>query len=66
MHLHHIKKEWTTRPLPGLIIHSTLNNNLLENYKMPFNVNLIPLSIHSYNIKIREDKSQNTDTVIAL
>jgi len=66
VHLHHIKKEWTTHPLPGLIIHFTLNNNLLENHKMSFNANLIPLLIHSYNIKIREDESQNTDTVIAL
>jgi hypothetical protein len=54
-HLHQIK-EWTTRPLPGLIIHSTLNNNLLENYKMPFNANLTPLPVQFYNIKIREDE----------
>jgi hypothetical protein len=64
-HLHHIK-EWTARPLSDLIIHSILNNNILENYKMSFNANLIPLSIHPYNIKIREDVSQNTDTVITL
>lgn len=33
---------------------------------MSFNASLIPFSIHSCNIKIREDESQNTDIVIAL
>jgi hypothetical protein len=44
----------------------TFHIKLLENNNTSFNVNLTPLSIHSYNIKIREDESQNTDTVIAL
>jgi hypothetical protein len=64
-HFYHIK-EWTALSLPGLIIHSTLHNNLFEIYKLSFNANLILLSIHSCNIKIKEDKSKNTDTLIAL